>query len=88
MRRTKITAELVVKIEQLLDRGVDFPTITAQFGVTAYVVETIAAQRGRTVRAQPMVRSQRQVHNVRKQVDAVTLGMIERMLAVGLLSPA
>lgn len=87
MDRTMITSSLVDRVERLLAQAYETAAISADLGVTSYVVAVIANDRGRPVapsRSTP--RSGRRTPNSKSGIDACTIRMIQRMLAVGVLN--
>jgi len=86
MDRREITAAVVEEADRLLAEGVDYATISARLGITEYVVRVIADDKHRRGRRQPRAYFKRRIHNRQNAVDAATVRMIQRMLAVGWLS--
>jgi len=86
MDRAVISAAVVGEAERMLAEGAKRAAISARLGVTPYVVELIA--RNRDLRpadtGQPLV-SKHRVANPSRGIDAVTIRMIRRMLAAGVL---
>jgi len=86
MDRRKITAAVVEEADRLLTFGLDYATIAARLGISEYVVRVIATDALRKGRKQPRQRFDRRVLNPQRAVDAATIRMIQRMLAVGILN--
>ena len=86
MKRTEITAQLVMTIDRLLANGVDHATIATRLGITEYVVAVIANDwlgRGRRPRIDKPCH--RKPHP-QQGVDVATVRGIQRMLDVGWLN--
>ena len=83
MKRSEITAAVVIDIDRLLAEGLDHAAIAARLGVTEYVVGVIAGDKIGKGRRPPPGRSDRRVMNSSRGIDAVTLRRIQRMLQVG-----
>jgi len=89
MDRKEITSSLVKQIETLLAEKVDSAAISGRLGITQYVVEVIANDVDRPVgHSRPPCRTSRRVPNTKPGIDASTIRMIQRMLAVGILNHA
>jgi hypothetical protein len=86
MDRKPITAGVVEEIERLLAQGIGHGTIAACMSVTEYIVEVIAGDEMGRGREQPKQISSVAVPRFYRYVDAATIRMIQRMLAVGMLS--
>jgi DNA-binding CsgD family transcriptional regulator len=85
MYRAEITAELVAEAQRMLADGVDHATIAQRLDITPYVVGLLACNRhlkacGKTPRC-----VSRPVPNMQRGIDAVTIRMVQRMLAAGVL---
>jgi len=89
MDRKEITSSLVKQVETLLAEKVDSAAISGRLGITQYVVEVIANDVDRPVgHSRPPCRTSRRVPNTKPGIDASTIRMIQRMLAVGILNHA
>jgi hypothetical protein len=86
IERREITAALVEEADRLLSKGVDRAVIAARLGVTEYVLEVMARDRFRNGRPQPRQQFAHGARTVQPGVDAATIRMIQRMLAVGILN--
>ena len=87
MVRTDITPALVEQAEQLLAAGVTVPVVAARLNITPYVVGVIANEPDRRPGPPPPPRTAtRRVPNMQPGLDASTIRMIQRMLAVRILS--
>jgi len=82
MDRKQITAAVIEEADRLLAEGVDHTVIATQLGLTEYVVEVIAGDTIGRGRKQPPQKHTRRVTNAQKGIDAATIRMIQRMLAV------
>lgn len=85
MHRVEITAAIVQEADRLLAEGVDYATISARLGITEYVVGVMAGDQLREGRPQPRDVFDGRRPNRQNAVDAATVRMIQRMLAVGIL---
>jgi hypothetical protein len=86
MQCGEILAAVVAQVEGMLAKGFKHATIAAHLGLTQYVVDVIANDdepRDKPVRPQRSVR--RRVPNMKPGIDATTIRMVHRMLAVGIL---
>lgn len=83
--RAEITAELVAKAEWLLTFGLRPVSIAARLKMPRYVVRVIAKDSKRPACAPPTEPKARRVPNACPSVDAITIRMVRRMLAVGQL---
>jgi len=86
MDRREITAAVVEEADRLLAEGVDHAVIAARLKITEYVVQVIAGDKLRVGRRQPPQRHPSSAANPQRGVDAATIRMIQRMLAVRILN--
>jgi len=86
LSRQEITAAVVEEAERLLTEGLDHSAIRARIGVTQYVLGILARRRGRSGQVPARRRSNGQVLNSQRGIDATTIRSIQRMLATGILS--
>ena len=85
-QRREITAEVVQQVDRLLAEGVDHATISARLGITEYVVGVIAGDAHGHEEGEGGDHSRPHVAPRQNAVDAATVRMIQRMLAVGWLN--
>ena len=86
-RQREITADLVHRAEQMLRVGINVPRIASRLGVTQYVVRVIAGDdECRDGSPSPQRAVRRRVPNSTPSIDPATIRMIQRMLAVGMLT--
>jgi hypothetical protein len=85
MYRTEITAELVAEAERMMAERAQCATIASRLDVTPYVVRLIAGNRHLKSRGQVPQHGPRRLPNTPRGIDAVTIRMVQRMLAVGIL---
>jgi len=86
MDRKQITAAVIEEADRLLAEGIDHAVIATQLGLTEYVVDVIAGDTIGRGRKQPPQKHIRRVTNAQRGIDATTIRMIQRMLAVSWLS--
>jgi hypothetical protein len=86
MDRRQITAALVEEADRLLAQGMDHAVIVARLKITEYVVQVIGGDKLRVGRRQPPQHHPSAAVNPSRGVDAATIRMIRRMLAVGILN--
>lgn len=85
MQRTEVTAELVAEAERMVAQGATTAAVATALGITPYVAELIANNRGCQPCGQSHERGPRRIPNAQKGHDAVTIRMVRRMLDGGML---
>jgi hypothetical protein len=85
MYRAEITAALVAQAEGMLAEGADHAAIARRLGITPYIVQLLADNRHLTACGKTPRRVKRRAANMRLGIDAVTIRMVQRMLAAGIL---
>ena len=88
MERRPITADLVARADRLLEYEVKPQTVARRLGISPYVIRLIVRDKTRYLRPVPPPRPDEPAPDPRRSTDAVTIRMIQRMLAINWLDYA